>query len=389
MENYGWNVQKMENNNLTDQNVCLLCETVTASEAELDAHIGEQHSDFFTFNFQTIGKYEDNKINNENTRSFDTEYRRLDLNRRVLSVRRNQLDIKSRELSVRRNPLNIKSSQVPVKSILFDLKNGQLDLEKSVLDLKCTTCDIQEGDEKSTETVSDEKAFKCKKCVKIEAKQCVKIEANIDQTNQDRVVCQICKKDYKNMICLLAHHKNVHTNEKVECQRCEKILSSKASLNIHMNHVHGEKKFKCAKTEANKYETNGDRVVCQICKKDFKTKYVLLAHHNNVHTTKDKVLCQECAKILPSDASLNSHMKHVHGEKMYQCHPCKISFGQKINLKKHTVSFHCLNNTKVCFQCQKDLTLNVFPKRSRKMIDGEFVSICSYCTKRNRSNGLS
>ena len=185
-----------------------------------------------------------------------------------------------------------------------------------------------------------------------------------------------------------------------------------------MNHVHGEKKFKCAKTEANKYETNGDRVVCQICKKDFKTKYVLLAHHNNVHTTKDKVwcqicekdfktkyvliahhnnvhttkdkvLCQECAKILPSDASLNSHMKHVHGEKMYQCHPCKISFGQKINLKKHTVSFHCLNNTKVCFQCQKDLTLNVFPKRSRKMIDGQFVSICSYCTKRNRSNGLS
>ena len=395
---------KMENCSLSDKNVCLLCETVTASEAELDAHIGEQHSDFFAFNFQIIGKYEDNENNNENTLSLDTKSRRLDVQRRVLSVRRSQLDVKN--------------SQVPVKSILFDLQNGQLELEKSALDLKCTKCDIQEADEKSTETVNDKKAFKCKKCVKIEAKKCVKIEANIDQTNQDRVVCQICKKEYKNMICLLAHHKNVHMKDKVECQRCEKILSSQASLNIHMNHVHGEKKFRCAKTEANKDQTNRDRVVCQICnkdlknkyvllahhnnmhspkdkvfcqicKKDFKTKNALLAHHNNVHTMKDKVLCQECAKTLPSEASLNSHMKHVHGEKMYQCHPCGIFFGQKINLQKHIVSFHCLNNTKVCFQCEKNLILNVFPKKSRKMIDGQLVSICSYCIKRNKSNELS
>ena len=289
----------MENCSSNDQTVCLLCYTVTTSEAELDAHIGEQHSDFFTVNFQTIRKYEDNKINNENTLSFDTKSRQLDLKRRVLSVRRSQLAVKS--------------SQVPVKSILFDLKNGQLDLKKSLFDLKCTKCDIQEADKKSTETVNDEKAFKCKKCVNMEPQKSAKMEANIDQTNQDRVVCQICKKDLKN-------------------------------------------------------------------------KYVLNAHHNNVHTTKDKVLCQECAKILPSEASLNSHMKHVHGEKMYQCHPCKIFFGQKINLEKHTISFHCLNNTKICFQCQKDLTLNVFPKKSRKMIDGQFVSICSYCTKRNKLN---
>ena len=363
----------MENCSSNDQTVCLLCYTVTTSEAELDAHIGEQHSDFFTVNFQTIRKYEDNKINNENTLSFDTKSRQLDLKRRVLSVRRSQLAVKS--------------SQVPVKSILFDLKNGQLDLKKSLFDLKCTKCDIQEADKKSTETVSDEKAFKCKKCVNMEPQKSAKMEANIDQTNQDRVVCQICKKDYKNMICLLQHHNNVHImKDKVECQRCAKILSSEALLNSHMNHVHGEKKFQSAKTEANKDQTNRDRVVCQICKKDLKNKYVLIAHHNNVHTTKDKVLCQECAKILPSEASLNSHMKHVHGEKMYQCHPCKIFFGQKINLEKHTISFHCLNNTKICFQCQKDLTLNVFPKKSRKMIDGQFVSICSYCTKRNKLN---
>ena len=283
---------------MNDRQICLLCEAVMRSEAQLDAHLAELHSDIFSFKFETVGKYEVNNILNENTPSLDinTKSRRLYLKSSLLSFKSSQLDVKR--------------SQVSFKSSLLDPQNSQLDFTKSLPILKCTKCGIQADDENYIETVNGKKAFKCEKCAKM--------EAYINQTNPDRVVCQVCKKDYKNMNGLLQHHNSVH----------------------------------------------------------------------NDHTRKDKVLCQECPTILATTGSLKNHMSHVHGEKKFQCYPCGIYFAQKINLKKHTISFHCLNNTAVCFVCQQSVTLNVFSKKHKKMIDGKFVSICYYCTKRNKSNVL-
>ena len=288
MENCSLNVQTKID--------CCLCEMVATSEDQLEAHIYEQHSEIFTIEYQARGKDE----MKEDAPSLNTKSSQLDLRSSQLDLESSQLDVKSSQSDVNTNQLDVKGSQK-------DPKNSRLGFKNSMLDVKCTECFIRAALEKYSETVNGLKAFKCKKCAKI--------ETNPGQTNPDRVVCHICKRDYKNKIGLIQHHQNVHIK-------------------------------------------------------------------------KGKFECKDCAISLASPGSLYNHMNHVHRERKLQCHPCGKFFGQKNCLLKHNISFHSSNNKGLCLRCQKTMSLNNFPKKNRKVIDGQCVSICYKCTRRNNSNVL-
>ena len=378
MENCSSNVQKLKNS-------CPLCEMVMTSEAQSEAHIYEQHSDIFITGFEAIAKDENNKMMKEKSPSLDPQS--------------SLFDLKSTQLNVKSSQLDVKDNQISVKSSLLSPQSSQL------LDLKCTEYNIQAaGIHKMRDYQIERHISPSKFIVNKNGKQ---VETEMQRCKQSSEpsnlggVCLMCNKDFMNQRSLSYHKNKEHTTEGIiSCPICGASFGSKPSLKNHHLKVHLNQKLLCEHCprlfhrkdhvvkHIRRQHTSENKVTCKICKRDYKNKDELKHHHYNVHVMKDKFKCQNCAISLASAGSLYNHVKTVHGERKLQCHPCGKFFGQKTNFLQHNISFHSTNNKEFCFQCQKTLSLNVFSKKNRKLIDGQYVSVCYYCTKRNNSNVL-
>ena len=81
-------------------------------------------------------------------------------------------------------------------------------------------------------------------------------------------------------------------------------------------------------------ETNKSNfIICGVCKKRFKTKY-LLNVHKRVHSGENPYKCDICAKNFTLKASVKLHMLVHSGKKDFQCHVCGKCFTLKNKLKK-------------------------------------------------------
>ena len=403
-------VHEVENCSLIVQkvkNCYLFFVMVIASEAQSEPQIYEQHSDILITGFQAIDKDENNKIMKEKAPSLDSKSSLFDPKSSQLDVKDNQIGVKSSLLDPQSSLVDLKSSRLDVKDNQIGVKSSLLDPQSSpLLDLKFIESDIQAaGIHKMRDNqIERDPAHTSKFNINKNGKQ---VETEMQRCNHSSEpstlggVCLMCNKEFMNKKSLSYDKYKVHTSEGIiNCPICGTSFGSKPSLKYHQIKIHLDQKLlceHCPKFFYRKYHlvlhtmrlhNFENMVTCKTCKSDYKNEDELKRHQYNVHVMKDKFKCQNCAISLASAGSLYTHMKTVHGDRKLQCHPCGKFFGQKISFIKHNNSFHSSNSTELCSQCQKTLSLNIFSKKNRKMIDGQYVSICYYCTKRNNSNVL-
>jgi len=137
--------------------------------------------------------------------------------------------------------------------------------------------------------------------------------------------------------------------EKVQCEVCNRLYRSQYTLNQHLSKVHGfqiEKKpktmFKCeecskefrtCKMRLTHYRSAHGKELqrkCGLCRVEFATHEEWLAHRDTQH----KWTCELCGKVLKNKDSHREHML-IHSGPRLPCPHCAKTFVQPSNLRRH------------------------------------------------------
>ena len=151
--------------------------------------------------------------------------------------------------------------------------------------------------------VNNEKEYVCLTCVK-----------HSERPIQERLLCKICNRDYKNISTLKLHNFEVHVmNRHFPCQLCNKIYTCQSAVRGHKTIFHGTKKWRC-----------------ETCGRDFSQKLHLKKHGISIHSQNNKGFCFQCQKILSFNLFAKKNMKIVDGLKVSICYSCSKSNNQII-----------------------------------------------------------
>ena len=165
----------------------------------------------------------------------------------------------------------------------------------------------------------------CHLCQKILAnKKYMKSHMLRKHSEETRVVCEYCAKDYKSTN-IKNHIKEMHFDLiESKCPKCDKIFPRKKAMNDHMRELHAEEKG-----------------VCEICCKTFENRTYLQRHIRTVHNTSDLLYpCQHCSKQYKSTLHLRNHIKIVHTVNNVECGICRKVYKNKLLLGKHHRKYH-------------------------------------------------
>ncbi|XP_044736970.1 zinc finger protein 883-like [Chrysoperla carnea] len=186
-----------------------------------------------------------------------------------------------------------------------------------------------------------DKSFKSKQVLHLHYKRC-------HSNDKKREVCNICGKS----VVYLKNHIYIHKNEKYKCEQCEQEFTNKYSLDKHTKRKHGNLDDTelnpylcniCGKRSENltmlkrHLTTHSDVKThkCPICEKLFKSIELVNSHvrytHNNVRNFK----CTECSKSFHTTSGLKLHIRTHTGERPYECDVCGKAFQQRSTLKTH------------------------------------------------------
>ncbi|CAH0549727.1 unnamed protein product [Brassicogethes aeneus] len=109
-------------------------------------------------------------------------------------------------------------------------------------------------------------------------------------------------------------------------------------------------------------ETGGvgeEKLKCEICTKNFKTKMGLISHDKYFHRKDEleKLTCNKCDYETVNKSNLKKHLK-IHDKDNYlKCHFCQYKAAQLVQLSAHILSYHKLENklkiTSKIYQCTK------------------------------------
>ncbi|XP_046352615.2 zinc finger protein 37-like [Haliotis rufescens] len=165
---------------------------------------------------------------------------------------------------------------------------------------------------------------------------------------------------------LREHERRVHITKEFKCEHCDKIFGFGKDLKRHLKtHLKPQnccdicgKLYKGVKSLVEHRRTHEDGYIkpefeCEICKKNFSTKYVLAYHIKSEHLgMKRTYMCPTCGK---SFSQKNSYLQHanVHmGFKPYKCEVCGKAFSYEKSLKEHRFMHDDIRRFK-CPVCEK------------------------------------
>ena len=125
------------------------------------------------------------------------------------------------------------------------------------------------------------------------------------------------------------------------------------------------------------------KIRCELCNKDFTTKYCLKMHIQAIHEKLKPNKCNSCEKSFLTNSQRNRHVKEVHLKiKSYKCNSCEKSFSQNHSLKTHVSSMHEHSIPYVpCDICGKDILKNNLLLHKKRTHEKVMNYHCAFCGK--------
>lgn len=198
--------------------------------------------------------------------------------------------------------------------------------------------------------------------------------------------CRTCKRQFLNLAALSIHllqqcisphdnfdqlsksPKGTTKNEKFICNLCGASFTFKKGIKNHLEGVHFPK----------------TKIICTICGKISKTKYVHAAHEL-IHGPQPTFLCTICGHRFFQAAGLSVHIKNVHHQASYPCRFCDQVFNKAAARYTHEYA-HKYPDSLKCKTCDRKFTqrsaLNTHIKNCHpELAQLEKKFICSECDK--------
>lgn len=158
----------------------------------------------------------------------------------------------------------------------------------------------------------DRTEFPCHLCDYVGKKEC-HLEYHIKRNHSQKLICEICNKQFGYNWDLKRHREQVHAEASFFCHICSKAYKVKKSFDEHLrSHEEGYVK---------------SRFPCTECDKSFSAKQVLDNHIKIKHLgvkqkEKQRYLCQTCGQEFYHKYSYLSHMNKHQGLLPYSCDIC-------------------------------------------------------------------
>lgn len=212
---------------------------------------------------------------------------------------------------------------------------------------------------------------KCKFCLKF-LSSASNLKKHIDLTHlpQSRFQCNVCSTYFKNYHQLSSHIKTDHAQPKSDKNSAQ--TTPKSSL---------PKKTR----KRTKVPNDQKSVICEICGKASKDKWILKAHIRLCHSDpKERSQCTICGHYLKNAQLLRKHhnRKHKVDEKGFTCEFCDKQCDNKGSLISHRLRHHLLPDKFACsfsgcdkkFKKKIDLTEHEAGHRGIDLYNCQFCS---------------
>lgn len=220
-------------------------------------------------------------------------------------------------------------------------------------------------------------------------------EKDLERQKKSQFPCTICDKSFIFEKDLKRHNKIVHTAVSHYCSVCQKSYKSKYVYDKHVaTHEEGYVR---------------SMFVCQMCKREFTTKFSLANHiksahlgiqktymcptcgksfnqirsyrqHANVHAGIKPYVCEICGKGFTYDSSLKDH-RYMHDNiRRFSCKTCGKAFRQRTSLQIH-MKVHKDTKDHICSSCGKGFTQKQSLIRHERIHTGDKPYTCMLCQK--------
>jgi KRAB domain-containing zinc finger protein len=228
---------------------------------------------------------------------------------------------------------------------------------------------------------TDEKPFKCSKCMRRFAKSSGLTVHMRSHTSKKLYKCSGCDKSFTRSKDL-KQHMRTHTEKRpCKCSECGKGFRWPSEVGRHMRIHTGERPYKCAKCSKGfkqsdalakhvQTHTVGKPYKCSLCHKCRKTWRGLVAHML-IHSGEKPY---RCTSKVPYDR----HLLEEHGEgSLHQCHLCQKKFPNDCNLRCHLKSHE--PKKFACSQCPATFSFKYSVKRHEMRHAGVKLFGCGFC----------
>ncbi|KAH8238260.1 hypothetical protein KR032_001641 [Drosophila birchii] len=231
--------------------------------------------------------------------------------------------------------------------------------------------------------------------------------------------CDRCEKAYSFMGGLYTHIREVHTplERRHPCDQpgCERVYTSRIAMQKHKRLKHCPRdqrdsvprKFICEQCGASfnqsanlkyhrrtKHPTedelaareggNGERHYCDICQKEFHSRYTLRYHTLQQHAStaaSEDVLpheCQVCGRRMAKKFMLLQHML-MHSSDKLPCEHCGRRFARRFELEAHVRAVHLKLKPFACRHCPESFASRKTLRHHEYIHTGEKPYVCGTC----------
>uniref|UniRef100_A0A336MB59 CSON012586 protein n=1 Tax=Culicoides sonorensis TaxID=179676 RepID=A0A336MB59_CULSO len=228
------------------------------------------------------------------------------------------------------------------------MKNHKFDEKRSYI------CDMCNNTLKTKDALKQHMLMKhltskvsCQKCFKLLNPASLYLHYKFQHSLTFMVQCPVCKITLKHDRALNEHLKKIHKVKKPPCDKkfhricsaCGKIYGNKNSFYDHIRIKHPKQKADTLK------------VSCEICRKEFNRRHLLLKHLKTHSTNKES--CPICLKTFSNQNLLSNHFKLHKSETQFQCEFCPNVYLHKSSLKSHLQICHLPKTEIECLLCHR------------------------------------